>query len=128
MSSQALRLPPFGRILDAYTREKVSIPSTIDIFIGNNAKNVVEAAYANKRWGFCTYLPVGHDFKQFEWPINNQHVIIIDLDHKTPEFAARFAVHLLKSNPTTVTTHSEKSYYPITTYRGTGDIHHGRYY
>jgi len=70
----SLPLPPFGKILLAYQDEKIQLVNPIYIFVGQESK---EAAYFHKQHGeLCTYLPYGHDYRQYRWPIFDQTVIV----------------------------------------------------
>lgn len=71
---KSLPLPPFGKILLAYQDEGIRLTDPIYIYVGPDAK---KTAYINKQdRELCCYLPYGHDFKDYRWPIFDQSVVV----------------------------------------------------
>ena len=99
-----MKLPPFGRILIAFQQDSVPLDPTIYIFIG---KNSFSDAKAHLQQGtIATCLPYGEDFKQYDWPIKDQKVVLTDSDHITLNHLKLFGVHLLNFKPRILAIHS----------------------
>lgn len=92
-----MKLPPYGRILNAYQQDSIRLEPTLYIYIGKNAFRYAKKDLENAI--LATYLPYGEDFTQYDWPIKNQKVILTDTDLITVSHLKRFALHLVKFNP-----------------------------
>ncbi len=71
-----LRLPPFGRILQAYQHHQVLLKKMIYIYVGKTGKE--DACYWIKYGEVCTFLPYGEDFNLYDWPVSDQVIIVND--------------------------------------------------
>lgn len=92
-----LRLPPYGKILQAYLHEKIHLKNPIYIYVGDEAK---EMAYSEKCNGnMCTYLPENEDFNRYFWPIYKQYVILYHTGGIPVVQLKRFGFYLLTFNP-----------------------------
>lgn len=90
-------LPPYGRIVAAYQQESIKLEFPIYIYVGKSGKS---EAYAQKRIGtMCMYLPYGDSADQYQWPIENQKVVIMDTGCSVPMSLRRMAAHLLTYKP-----------------------------
>lgn len=109
LKNDSFRLPPFGRILEAYCAEKIHLVQPIHIYLGRDARDICLEGH---RWqNMWTFLPEGQRFENFRWPVLGQHVLIYDLAVRTAEFAMLCAFHLLDYHkPKTVVIHSD--YFP----------------
>jgi len=71
-----LRLPPFGKILHAYHEQKVRLRYPIYIHTGTNAK---QYAFNDITHGsLASYIPEAEDIAQYKWPVEGQHVVLVD--------------------------------------------------
>jgi hypothetical protein len=102
----SLHLPPFGNVLNAYQKESIRLEFSIYLFVGKEAK---EEAYSAKRLGIlCTYLPYGDDYKKYNWPFENQKVIVFDTGGLTLPTIKRICFHIYNHyNPSLVYFYSE---------------------
>ncbi len=104
-SLNRLQLPPYGRVLAAYQQENIRLNFPIYIFVGVNAS---EEAFAQKKMGtLCTFLPVGEDFTRYEWPVNNQKVILYDTGGLTMDQLKKMSYALLNFKPNLIYIWSE---------------------
>jgi len=104
-SFNRLQLPPFGRVLAAYQQENIRLDFPIYIFVGKNAS---EEGFAQKKMGtLCTFLPAGEDFTRYEWPVNNQKVILYDTGGLSMEQLKKMSLILLKFKPNLIYIWSE---------------------
>lgn len=106
--SNRLQLPPFGRVLAAYQQENIQLNFPIYIFVGNNAS---EEGFAQKKMGtLCTFLPVGEDFARYEWPVNNQKVILYDTGGLSIKQLQKMSLILIKFKPNLIYIWSESNH------------------
>jgi hypothetical protein len=106
MSAQQLRLPPFGNVLLAYQKETIRLQFPLYIFVGRTAFK--DACESKKVGILCTCLPYGEDFNNYDWPVNDQHVIIYDTGKSSAIGIKKFCYHLQKvSKPRVIFVHSE---------------------
>lgn len=104
---ERLPLPPFGKILDAYSQENVHLERPIFIYVGKSAK---EEAIAQKKMGtLCCYLPFGDDQSKYRWPIKNQKVVIEDAGSNSENFLYKMCLDLIQFYiPKVIYLYSEK--------------------
>ena len=91
--NNSLKLPPFGVILQAYQKSKVHLKTIIRIYVGQKAS---QEAYDGIQYGtLCTYLPYGEDYKDYDWPINNQNIVLEDTDLTSISMLRKMSLYLL---------------------------------
>lgn len=101
-----LRLPPFGRILQAYQEQKVRLDYSIYIYVGKVAK---DHAFADIKCGsIATFLPYGENGLLYRWPINEQRLAVIDTGGMAIFALKHFCCHLMSFNPRVIFLHSEE--------------------
>ena len=102
-----LQLPPFGRVLKAYQQENIRLDFPIYIFVGKNAS---EEGFAQKKMGtLCTFLMDGEDFTRYEWPVNNQKVILYDTGGLSMDQLKKMSLVLLNFKPNLIYIWSENN-------------------
>jgi hypothetical protein len=101
-----LKLPPFGRILEAYQQESIKLEYAIYIFMGQSASL---AAYRHIKTNIlCTYLPEGHDFHDYDWPIGNQKIVVQECGVVVLEDLHKFCLHLATFAPRVLFLHTNQ--------------------
>ena len=105
-SFSRLQLPPFGRVLAAYQQENIQLNFPIYIFVGKNSSRG-RFRLRKKMGTLCTFLPVGEDFTRYEWPVNNQKVILYDTGDLSMDQLKKMSLILLNFKPSLIYIWSE---------------------
>lgn len=105
-SNQKLPLPPFGRILLAYQQDKVSLDPPIYVYVGIDGK---KKAYEQKRMGIlCSFVPYLDDPTQYNWPVTDQKIVVIDTGSLTKQQWKAICVCLMQFKPRVMFVYSEQ--------------------
>jgi|SRR5882724_1476437 len=93
-----LPLPPYGRIMQAYQDAKILPESDIyypswDIYVGRDAPQIAKLRL-KKQDGIACYLPYGHDYQDYYWPISDQNIEIINVGFVTVNFIKKMSIFL----------------------------------
>lgn len=92
-----LPLPPYGKIIKAYSDSKVDFHTGLRIFVGKNAKEIAQ----NEIRRFCmpcTYLPYGDSYEKYHWPIEGQEIILRDFGLVSVNFLKKMCIYLLQNH------------------------------
>jgi len=101
-----LRLPPYGRILQAYQYHQVHLKKMLYIYVGKEGKEY--AFHFIQNGEVCTFLPYGQDYKLYEWPVAGQTIVITDTGGMEEATLKRFCVHLLGLSVQAIFLYSEE--------------------
>src|ERR1700676_737053 len=98
MMNDNLPLPPYGKIMRAFQDERIFPGKDIyypswGIYVGKNAQYFAKSNLENNN-GISSYLPYGKDFKEYDWPIHNQNIEIINTGFTTVNFIKKMAMYL----------------------------------
>ena len=95
----------FWTVLAAYQQENIQLNFPIYIFVGKNSSG--EGFRSEKMGTLCTFLPVGEDFTRYEWPVNNQKVILYDTGDLSMDQLKKMPLILLNFKPSLIYIWSE---------------------
>ena len=105
MENHKLPLPPYGRIMQAYQDAKIfperdSYIFGWDIYAGtnaiNDAKETMTSFHKNTNHVAC-YLPWGHDYTEYRWPIIDQNIFLYNSGGLSKNFIKKMAIFLFQT-------------------------------
>ena len=101
-----LSLPPFGKILRAYHEQRVRLRYPIYIHVGKNAK---ELCLRDLESGLiASYLPENENVMRYNWPISNQHIMLLDNGDLSELQLKKILFHLRSFKPRIIYFFSQK--------------------
>ena len=88
-----LPLPPHGNVLLAIQKEGIRLKFKLYIFVGEHAAEVCRYNLSEGVRG--TYLPYGHSFEKYFWPVKDQEVIVSECGLTSRIAVKKMCHHLL---------------------------------
>lgn len=92
-----MRLPPYGNILVQYQKSNIHLDYLIFLYVGKKAWHDCKIMLSTGEFALC--LPYDSDITDYDWPVTDLNLCIVDTGGMTLESLERIKAYLLFDKP-----------------------------